>query len=70
MSQRPRAVAVTGPICRGARYSPVRRRASGGTSVVGESENKIKEVGGDSLEEEAVERKAVERKAVEEEAVM
>ena len=34
MSQRPRAMAVTRPIYGGARYSPARRRASGGTSVV------------------------------------
>ena len=67
--ERPGA-AATGPIYRGVRYSPAGRRTGGSALVVGESEDKIKETGGDSLEEEAVERKVVERKAVEEEAVM
>jgi len=43
-------VAVTGPICGGARYSPAGRCAGGGALTVGESKDKIKDVGGDSLE--------------------
>ena len=54
---------ATGPIYRGARYSPARRRAGDGALVVGESEDKVKEAGGDSLEEEVVKRKAVKKKS-------
>ena len=50
MSQRPRAVAVTGPICGGARYSPARRRASGGALVVRGSKDEVKEAGSNNLE--------------------
>jgi len=50
MSQQPRAVAATGPIYKGARYSPVRRRANSSASAVGESKDKVKETGSNSLE--------------------
>ena len=39
------------PICGEARYSPAGRRAGGGASAVGESEDKVKETKGDSLEQ-------------------
>jgi len=48
-------------IYRGARYSPAGRR-TGSALVVKESENKIEETGGDSLEEKVIERKAVKKK--------
>jgi len=50
MSQRLRAVAVTGPIYRGARYSPARRRASSSMLVVKGSKNKVKEARSNNLE--------------------
>ena len=61
---------VTRPIYRGARYSPARRRTSNSVSVIGESEDKVKETRGNSLKKEVIKRKVVKKKAVEEEAVI
>jgi len=50
MSQGPRAVAATGPICGGARYSSARRCAGSGVLVVGGSKDKVKEARSKNLE--------------------
>lgn len=57
MSRRPRAdgeqlaAATTGSICGAARYSPAGRRADGGASVVGVSDDEVEEAGGSSSEQ-------------------
>jgi hypothetical protein len=57
MSRRPRAdgervaAANTGFVCGAARYSPAGRRAGGGASVVGVSDDEVEEAEGSSLEQ-------------------
>jgi len=56
MSRRPRAngeqlaAATTGSVCGAARYSPAGRRAGGGASVVGVSDDEVEEAGDSSSE--------------------
>jgi hypothetical protein len=57
MNRRPRAdrerlaAATTGFVCRAARYSPAGRRAGAGASVVGVSDDEVKEARGSSSEQ-------------------
>ena len=63
-------MAVTGPVYRAARYSLAGKSVNDGVLVVKESGDKVKEVGGNSLEEKVVKRKAIKRKAIKEKAIM